>query len=310
MSEADTGTGQVPLPMNNHGIFDRAICLSLTVGCLGTRRKVPATSVQVEADRDMLHVSKAILESKELDAIKTLDGELRTWLGKRALPSPFRRGTYLVPIALVEEVDGKIGEYQEKRAGLVARFLAAYDASVEDAKKRLNGLFDVSDYPGAEKVRAAFYVDVRYLAFGVPEKLEGIRKDIFEREKAKAAASWKEASEEVRQALRAGLADLADHLVERLQGNGDGKPKVFRDTLVENMTDYLDLFDPRNVTDDTQLALLVERCRNILDGLDADALRSSAAIRTKVRDGMTQVRGALDTMVIDRPARRIVLEDG
>jgi hypothetical protein len=300
MSEADT----------NHGIFDRAICLSLTVGCLGTRRKVPATSVQVEADRDMLHVSKAILESKELDAIKTLDGELRTWLGKRALPSPFRRGTYLVPIALVEEVDGKIGEYQEKRAGLVARFLAAYDASVEDAKKRLNGLFDVSDYPGAEKVRAAFYVDVRYLAFGVPEKLEGIRKDIFEREKAKAAASWKEASEEVRQALRAGLADLADHLVERLQGNGDGKPKVFRDTLVENMTDYLDLFDPRNVTDDTQLALLVERCRNILDGLDADALRSSAAIRTKVRDGMTQVQATLDTMVIDRPARRIVLEDG
>jgi hypothetical protein len=309
MSEADTGTGQVPLPMNNHGIFDRAICLSLTVGCLGTRRKVPATSVQVEADRDMLHVSKAILESKELDAIKTLDGELRTWLGKRALPSPFRRGTYLVPIALVEEVDGKIGEYQEKRAGLVARFLAAYDASVEDAKKRLNGLFDVSDYPGAEKVRAAFYVDVRYLAFGVPEKLEGIRKDIFEREKAKAAASWKEASEEVRQALRAGLADLADHLVERLQGNGDGKPKVFRDTLVENMTDYLDLFDPRNVTDDTQLAQLVERCRNILDGVDADALRSSAAIRTKVRDGMTQVQGALDAMVIDRPARRIVLED-
>jgi hypothetical protein len=309
MIDADAGTGQVPLPMNNHGIFDRAICLSLTVGCLGTRRKVPATSVQVEADRDMLHVSKAILESKELDAIKTLDGELRTWLGTRALPSPFRRGTYLVPIALVEEVDGKIGEYQEKRAGLVARFLAAYDASVEDAKKRLNGLFDVSDYPGAEKVRAAFYVDVRYLAFGVPEKLEGIRKDIFEREKAKAEASWKEASEEVRQALRAGLADLADHLVERLQGNGDGKPKVFRDTLVENMTDYLDLFDPRNVTDDTQLAQLVERCRNILDGVDADALRSSAAIRTKVRDGMTQVQGALDAMVIDRPARRIVLED-
>lgn len=311
MTEAAAGTGQVPLPMNGngHGLLDRAVCLSLAVGCLGTRRKVSSSNIQVDADKDLLHVSKAILESDELDAIKTLDGEMRAWLAKRALPSPFRRGTYLIPIDLVEQVDGKIVEYQEKRRFLADAFLAVYDKSVEDAKKRLNGLFDASDYPSDERVRAAFYVDVRYLAFGVPAKLEGIRKDLFEREKAKAEAQWREASEEVRQALRAGLADVVDHMVERLQGNGDAKPKVFRDTLVENMTDYLDLFDPRNVTDDTQLAQLVERCRKTLDGVDANALRASDAIRTKVRDGMAQVQSVLDTMVIDRPARRIVLED-
>ena len=309
MNDADAGTGQVPLQMNNHGLFDRAVCLSLAMGCLGTRRKVAATSIQVDADKDMLHVSKAILESEELDAIKTFDGEMRVWLAKRALPSPFRRGTYLIPLDLVEQVDGKIVEYQEKRRFLTDAFLAAYDQSVESAKKRLNGLFNAADYPGADKVRAAFYVDVRYLAFGVPEKLEGIRKDLFEREKAKAETQWREASDEVRQALRAGLADVVDHMVERLQGNGDGKPKVFRDTLVENMSEYLELFDPRNITDDIQLAQLVGRCKNVLDGVDADALRASDAIRAKVKSGMQEVQAVLDTMVIDRPARRIVLED-
>jgi hypothetical protein len=310
MAEA-TGTGQVPLPMNQngHGLLDRAVCLSMTVGCLGTRRKVPAASIQVEADKDMLFVSKAILESKELDAIKTLDGEMRAWLGKRALPSPFRRGTYLIPLALVEPVDARIAAYQEQRRGTVEQFLTVYDTAVSDAKQRLNGLFDASDYPGAEKVRAAFTVDVRYLAFGVPEKLESIRRDIFEREKAKAAASWREAGDEVRLALRAALAELVDHMVERLHGNGDGKPKVFRDTLVTNVQEFLELFDARNVTDDGQLAEVVERCRSVLGGIDADALRASDAIRTKVRDGMTHVRAVLDTMVIDRPARRIVLED-
>jgi hypothetical protein len=309
MSEADTGTGQVPLPTSSHGVFDRAVVLSLTIACLGTRRKVPATSVQVDADKDMLHVSKAILESDELDAIKTLDGEMRTWLGKRALPSPFRRGTFLIPLDLVEQVDGKIVEYQEKRRFLTDAFLAVYDKSVEDAKRRLNGLFDAADYPRADKVRASFCVGVQYLAFGVPEKLEGIRKDLFEREKAKAEAQWKDAADEVRQALRAMLAELVDHMVERLHGNGDGKPKVFRDSLVENLSEYLELFDPRNITDDTQLAQLVERCRHTLDGVDADALRASDAIRTKVRLGMTQVQAVLDTMVVDRPARRILLED-
>jgi hypothetical protein len=309
MTETDSGTAQAPLPAPDHGLFERAVCLSLTVGCLGTRRKIPATSVQVEADRDMLHVSKAILESKELDAIKTLDGELRTWLGKRALPSPFRRGTYLIPLDLVEQVDGRIGEYQEKRQKLVEGFLAAYDAAVANAKQRLNGLFDATDYPGADKVRAAFYVDPRYLAFGVPAKLESIRRDLFEREKAKAQAQWKEASEEVRQALRLGLADLVDHMVGRLQGNGEGKPKVFRDTMVQNLTEFLDLFQARNVTDDDQLRQLVNRCKTVLDGVDANALRASDAIRIKVRDGMAQVQTVLDTMVVDRPARRIVLDD-
>lgn len=310
MPNEQTGGAQMPLPTsNNHGLFDRAVCLSLAVGCLGTRRKVSSSSIQVEADKDMLHVSKAILESEQLDAIKTLDGEMRSWLAKRALPSPFRKGTYLIPLALVEQVDEKIGAYQEKRRTLVDAFLAVYDRSVEDAKGRLNGLFNPADYPGDEKVRAAFYVDVRYLAFGVPEKLEGIRRDIFEREKQKAEAQWREASDEVQQALRAGLADVVDHMVERLQGNGGEKPKVFRDSLVGNMQEYLELFAPRNVTDDAQLAQLVDRCKGVLDGVDADALRSSAAIRNKVREGMTQVQAVLDTMVIDRPARRIVLED-
>ena len=84
MLDTDAGTGQVPLQMNNHGVFDRAVCLSLAMGCLGTRRKVPSASINVEADKDMLHVSKAILESEELDAIKTFDGEMRIWLGYAA----------------------------------------------------------------------------------------------------------------------------------------------------------------------------------------------------------------------------------
>jgi len=215
----------------------------------------------------------------------------------------------LIPLGLVEQVDAKISEYQDLRRDLVDRFLAVYDAAVASAKTRLNGLFDAADYPGVEKVRAAFYVDVRYLAFGVPEKLEGIRRDIFEREKTKAETQWREASDEVRQALRAGLADLVDRMVERLKGNGDGKPRVFRDTMVTNLGEFLDTFAPRNITDDEQLGRLVDRCRNLLDGVDADALRASDAIRSRVKSGMEQVQATLDTMVIDRPSRRIVLED-
>jgi hypothetical protein len=307
---SDNSSGQVPLPEPEAaGLFDRAVVLVLGIGCLGTRRKVPTSAVQVDADKTLLHLGKEILEAAELDAIKSFDGDLRTWIAKKALPSPLRRGTYLIPLGLVEEMDARLESYRARRAELVEAFIRAYDRAKDEARQRLGPLFNPMDYPCDEKVRAAFSLDVRYVAFGVPGKLESLNRDIWERERAKAESNWREASEEVRQALRVGLADLVDRMVERLDTNGDGKPKVFRDTLVTNLSEFIESFAPRNITDDAELGRLVDRCRGVLDGVDADALRASTAVRSKVRDGMARVQVALDSMVIDRPARRIVLEE-
>lgn len=307
---SNNGNGQVPLPEPEAaGLFDRAVVLVLGIGCLGTRRKISTAAVQVDADKTMLHLGKEILEAAELDAIKSFDGELRTWVGKKALPSPLRRGTYLIPLGLVVEVDARLEVYRRQRVELVEAFIGAYDRAKNEARERLGPLFNTLDYPAAEKVRAAFSLDVRYVAFGVPGKLEVLNREIWERERSKAESNWREASEEVRQALRAGLADLVDRMVDRLDTNGDGKPRVFRDTLVTNLGEFIDSFAPRNITDDEELGRLVERCRRVLDGVDADALRASTAVRSKVRNGMSQVQVALETMVIDRPNRRIVLED-
>ena len=38
------------------------------------------------------------------------------------------------------------------------------------------------------------------------------------------------------------LAKLVSHLTERLSGQDDGKPKVFRDSMIENLTEFFGRF--------------------------------------------------------------------
>ena len=60
------------------------------------------------------------------------------------------------------------------------------------------------------------------------------------------------------------MAELVQHLVERLQPGADGKPKVFRDSLVRGMEEWLSDFSARNLAQDGELSSLVERARELL----------------------------------------------
>lgn len=296
--------------MNQTGtIFDRAVCVAVTFNRLGTKRKVSSSAVETDADRAMIHVAKDILDSDELKEVQGLDGKIRGYIASRALPSLFRSGVWLLPIPLVEEVDKKLEEFRLQREDLTKKFLAVYPDKIEEAKRRLNGLFSPTDYPPIERVAAAFGMSTQYLSFGVPGTLESINKAIFEREKEKAQTKLTEATEEITQVLRLALKDLTDHMVERLAPSQDGKPKVFKNTLVANMKDFLETFKARNITDDEETEQLVEKAKQLLDGVDPQMLRDNTSIRQYVQKGMTDIKAALDTMVVLKPARQISFED-
>ena len=78
----------------------------------------------MDADKALILVSKRLLASPELQAIRTLDGELRRYLYDTCLP--FEVGIHLLPLGLLETVDEKLREFREKRSVLVEVFLDAY----------------------------------------------------------------------------------------------------------------------------------------------------------------------------------------
>lgn len=283
--------------------------LSLKLQSPGNRRKARLDQVETDADKSMLSLSKELLDSPELAEVKKLDGALRTWIYSRALPSEFRSGVYLLPLALLEDVDAALQRHTTARAGLVDLFAAAYPGRIDDARRRLASQFKATDYPDVEEIKAAFSVQWSYFTIDTPDNLSAVSRAIFEREQRKAAAQWSDATEQIKTVLREAMADLVGHMADRLQPDDAGKSKVFRNSLVANLADFLSTFQARNVTNDSELAAIVTRAQGLLEGVTSQDLRDFDGLRVAVQSNMAEMKATLDTMLTDRPGRAIAAEE-
>jgi hypothetical protein len=284
------------------------VCITVSFGLLGNSRKVSNSAVDVDADKALIHVSKTLLDSPELDLIKKLDGEMRRRLYDLCLP--FDVGIYLLPNKLISQTVRELREFKAKRAILVERFISAYESLRNDAQIRLRSLYNPKDYPNSDVVRSRFYCDWQFISFGTPDSLAAISQELFEQEKQKQVSKWQSASDEITAIMRQSLADLVSHLKERLEPSPDGKQKVLRESAVTNLTDFLKTFDLRNVTNDSELADLAAKCREILSGRSADQFRESENLRRTVSQDLSAIKSNLDRLVSDKPSRKFRFEEG
>jgi hypothetical protein len=133
-----------------------------------------------------------------------------------------------------------------------------------------------------------------------------ISPEVYEEERARVAARFEEAVRLAEEAFATELAQLVQHLTERLAPGADGQRKVFRDSLVTNFGEFFERFQRLSVHSNVQLDGLVEQARGLLRGVTPDAVRSVPELRQQVQSGMAEVQRRLDALLIDAPRRRIV----
>jgi hypothetical protein len=178
--------------------------------------------VQVDADEQAITVGKLLLDCKELTAVGTLDGTIRRWVYDRGLPSGvLKEGVYRLPLALVDEIDRGLKDFNEQRLFLIDQFLFVYPDKAQEARDRLRSLYDPHDYPPVEQIREAFDFQWRYLSLDVPQTISNI---LIEEQRAKATQDVAAEIDEIRMALRTSFADLVSHAASALTKGADGKP--------------------------------------------------------------------------------------
>jgi hypothetical protein len=130
---------------------------------------------------------------------------------------------------------------------------------------------------------------------------------LYEAERARVSARFDEAVQLAESAFLEEFARLVSHLCERIGGTGeDGQPRVFRDTAVENLSDFFGRFRELNVRSDEQLDELVGRAQRAVRGVGAQDLRDSGELRHRVASQLALVQSSLDGMLVERPRRRIL----
>ena len=145
-----------------------------------------------------------------------------------------------------------------------------------------------------------------------PVVLSEIDPRLYEQERQRYCREWEQTIAAATEALASEFNGLLSHMIDRLQPNPDGTRKIFRDSLVENFRDFLEKFQPRNISDSENLAALARECQSIMATLDSNAaaqqLRQSESTREVIANGMSRVRDSLNsaiTTITTTPVRHI-----
>lgn len=293
-----------------------AVLITVSVSALGVRRKVRATRAVIDgatvgseiAERSV-SLTKKLIACDEYDAITSLDRAFYLSMMQRVVSSKYRKGSYLLPVKLVDWFEAEYAAYRTRRDELVEAFLAVYAKRVEEAAQDLGPLFDSTDYPDIERVRDAFGVSRSYQQVGVPDKLAELSPSLFQEQKRELARETERAALEVRQALRAGMLQLVEHLRERLTPGEDGRPKRLHESTVEALRDWIELFSVRNITGDAPLAEMAEFVGSILEGVDRDTLKRDDEVRGVVSRSLDLAAQSIGEMVETVPRRSFNFDD-
>ena len=165
-------------------------------------------------------------------------------------------------------------------------------------------LFNPRDYPAT--LHDEFAVTWEFPTVEPPEYLRRLNPALYEQECQRVQQRFQDAVSLAEQAFLDELHRLVNHLTDRLAGTDDGKPKVFRDSVIENLTEFFGRFQRLNIRSNAELDALVQQTQRIVQGVAPRQLRENASLRQTITAQMSAVQATLDGLLVDRPRRSIL----
>ena len=275
---------------------------------LGVRKSLTSAQKNQAADSfgaegKFLSAGKKLLDTSHpaFKAVTAIRGRAVAYWKGVSLPFP-EPGIRLIRQDVIAEFDQQVAEFREELNDAVGELDRHYDELRSVARERLGDLFDISDYPTS--LIGMFCIEHDYPSVEPPNYLRQLSPELYEAECRRVQSRFDEAVQLAETAFTEELSKLVDHLSERLSGD-DGRPKVFRDSVVENLTAFFDRFRALNVRSNEQLDDLVSRAQQVLGGVEPQQLRDSGTLRQQLATQLAGVQSSLDGLMVDRPRRNI-----
>lgn len=181
---------------------------------------------------------------------------------------------------------------------------AAYDQMKSDARSRLGRLYNPADYP--PEVASLFSVEWDFPAIEPPSYLMRLAPEIYRQEQTRVAMKFEEAVTLAEEAFVTEFGRLVTHLCERLSDNGSGERRIFRDSCVDNLTQFFERFRRLSIQSNAELDDLVAHVNRLVSGVTPQSLRDNDQLRQHVAAQMASVQTQLEGFLVNRPRRQIV----
>ena len=260
----------------------------LVLASLGSGTRKSLTNEQTSqaahsfgAESQYLSAGKKLLDTKH-PAFKAVTG-VRTrivsyWKGM-TLPYP-DAGIRLLRQDQVDSFNLQMQNLREDLDEAVVQLDEHYTELRSAARDQLGSLYDSADYPSS--LHGLFQVSWDFPSVEPPPYLQQLSPDLYQQECQRVAARFDEAVQLAEQAFIDELHQLVGHLTERLAGQSDGQPKIFRDSAVNNLVEFFNRFGQLNVRSNQQLDDLVDQCQQVVRGVEPQSLRDNVSLRESV----------------------------
>ena len=257
------------------------------------------------AEGQFLTAGKKLLDSSHpaFKAVTAIRGRVLSHWKSISLPFP-EPGLRLIRQADIASFDVQITTFRTELEEAVATLDRHFDEMRNAASQRLGSLYNPGDYPVS--LRGLFGISWEYPSVEPPGYLQRLDPKLYEQECRRVSSRFDEAVQLAEEAFIGELNRLVSHLSERLSGQENGVPKVFRNSAVENLREFFARFQQLNVRSNADLDGLVEQAQRVLRGVEPQQLRDSAAQRQQVASQLAGVQASLDGLMIDRPRRSII----
>ena len=280
--------GSETLQENAPTLASSAMLVEVNISNWTGRKKDKRASQDVvtqnAAAAGVANVNKKLLaDSDSLRAIQQHVTATRAMHANMTMPWS-NSGLRLLPTAQYFKYNQAMTQMQNEFHGLIQEFLDSYNDEVIDVQVKLGDLFSRDDYPTVEALQRKFGFNINYMP--LPDSGD-FRVDIGNEALSEVQQKYQEfytkqyntAMNDVWTRLHKALSSMS----ERLDYTDKESKKVFRDTLVSNVTDMIELLRVCNVTNSTQMEAMANRLDEAMSGVTPDALRDDDYFRAETK---------------------------
>lgn len=260
----------------NTPLQDSAMLVSLNIAAWSARKHDKKVSEEVESKHgahDAGRFNKMLIKKEALEPINKVVSAARSYLYEKTLPWG-ENGERLLPSSLYLDFSSDMQNFRHEFEQRVYDFGKAYPSAVIDAQQRLGTMYDAEDYPPASEIHERFDFAVSVLP--VPsandfrvnlntEHVDAIKRDITRQMEGRQREAVKDCYSRVRTVVTA------------IHGRLKDEKAVFRDSLIGNARDLLQILPALNLTGDADLSKIADEINDLL--APPDRLRADAGLR-------------------------------
>lgn len=275
-------------------LSDKAMLVRLSISQWTARKYDKRVSAKVaeeyQTGADVGRYNKVLVAEESIKRIGKTATDARTYHYHQTLPWG-DDGSRMLPAANYLPYTQRMQEYRQAFEREVVSFIDAYPDLVDDARARLNGMFNAADYPTPGEIGRRYGFDVGVMPLPAAgdfrvnlqaQEVDAIRQDIETR---------------TQQAQAQALRDLWDRLhsaVSAMAGRLSDPDAIFRDSLVGNLVDLCQLLPRLNVFGDSHLETMRQEVESKLCGYKPQDLRDNPTARQQVAKSADDLLGKLE----------------